>query len=316
MAASGVDTVVSSWWGKGAYEDWMLPDIVKATRAAGLRLAIHHEPYKGRTPATTAADVAYFRTLGIAEVYLYQADTAGPAADWAAVTAANPDVRFLAETGNLSSMLSGSFADYARDAGFDGVYTYDGIRYGAAEMATTCAAARQRRLLCSPSVAPGFDARRAGMVKLAVVPPADGAPLRHAVAGGARRRGRRGQHHQLERVARGHPDRAGQALLLPDRQLLLPRLRGRLWPHRHFGPRRPTWTARPSGPRPSASSAADPGRAAGEHWECLERDTRLAHPGLGSLRRRRLTEGWLCRQRRRWAEMTSRREFLHWRRAA
>ena len=53
-------------------------------------------------------------------------------------------------------------------------YTYDGIRYGAAEMAATCAAARQRRLLCAPSVAPGFDARRAGFPQLGVVDAAGG----------------------------------------------------------------------------------------------------------------------------------------------
>ena len=179
MAASGVDTVVTSWWGRGSgpntFEDWMLADLAKAVRAAGLRLAIHHEPYKGRTPATTAADVAYFKTLGINEVYLYQADTAGPAAAWAATTAAHPDVRFFAESGSLGSMLSGSFADYALTAGFDGIYTYDAVRYAAAEMAATCGAARQRRLLCSPSVAPGFDARRAGMPQLGVVPPVLGA---------------------------------------------------------------------------------------------------------------------------------------------
>ena len=176
MAASGVDTVVSSWWGKGAYEDWMITDIVKAVKGAGLRLAIHSEPYKGRTPATTAADLAYLRTLGVREVYLYQADAAGAAAaDWAAVTAANPDIRFFAESGNLGSMLNGSFADYARTAGFDGIYTYDVVRYEPAEMAATCAAARQRRLLCSPSVGPGFDARRAGMAHIPVVAPAEGA---------------------------------------------------------------------------------------------------------------------------------------------
>jgi len=175
MAASGVDTVASSWWGRGAYEDWMLPDLVTAVKAAGLRLAIHLEPYKGRTPATVAADLTYLRALGITDVYLYQADTAGAAADWAAVTAGQPDMRFFAETGNLGSMLSGAFADYARTAGFDGIYTYDAVRYGAAEMAATCAAARQRRLLCAPSVAPGFDARRAGSPQLGVVPAAGGA---------------------------------------------------------------------------------------------------------------------------------------------
>src|SRR5207245_2529408 len=152
MAASGVDTVVSSWWGQGAYEDWMLPDLVTAVKAAGLRLAIHPEPYPGRSPATVASDLNYLRGYGITDVYLYQADTPGSAADWAPVVAAHPDMRFFAESGNLGAMLSGSFADYARTAGLDGIYTYDAVRYGAAEMAATCGAARQRRLLCAPSV--------------------------------------------------------------------------------------------------------------------------------------------------------------------
>src|SRR5256714_3302485 len=152
----------------------MLPDLVAAVKAAGLRLAIHLEPYKGRTPATVAAALASLRGFGIPDVYLYQADTAGSAADWAPVTAAQPGMRFFAETGDLASMLSGAFADYARTAGFDGIYTYDAVRFGAAEMAATCAAARQRLLLCAPSVAPGFDARRSGGARLGVVPTADG----------------------------------------------------------------------------------------------------------------------------------------------
>jgi hypothetical protein len=174
MAASGVDTVVSSWWGRGAYEDWMLLDLVTAVRAAGLRLAIHLEPYKGRTLATVAGDLAYLRGLGITDVYVYQAETWGAAADWVPAVASQPDMRFFAESGNLGSMLSGSFADYARAAGFDGIYTYDVVRYGPGEMAAACGAARQRRLLCSPSVGPGFDGRRAGMANIPVVDPAGG----------------------------------------------------------------------------------------------------------------------------------------------
>ena len=189
MAASGVDTVVSSWWGRGAYEDWMLPDLITAVRAAGLRLAIHLEPYKGRSMATAAADLAYLRGLGIREVYVYMADTWGTAADWAPVVAGLPGMRFFAESGNIPSMLSGTFADYARTAGFDGIYTYDGMNFGAPELALTCGAARQRRLLCSPSVAPGVDARRAGFPHWGVVPPANGERYdylwRSALAAGA-----------------------------------------------------------------------------------------------------------------------------------
>jgi|GEM_PF-5167151 len=170
MRESGVDTVVSSWWGQGSFEDWNLPGLISTMNASGLRLAIHLEPYPGRSPLTVASDLTYLRSLGITEVYIYQADTSGSAADWAPVLAAHPDMRFFAESGNLGSMLSGSFADYARTAGFDGVYTYDAVRYGEPEMAATCGAARQRRLLCSPSVAPGFDARRSGSPQLGVTP--------------------------------------------------------------------------------------------------------------------------------------------------
>jgi glycoprotein endo-alpha-1,2-mannosidase len=181
--------VVSSWWGRGEYEDWMLPDLVTAVRAAGLRLAIHLEPYKTRSMAKAASDLAYFRSLGITDVYVYMADLWGTAADWAPVLAGQPDMRFFAESGNIGSMLSGVFAEYARTAGFDGIYTYDGMNFGAAELAVTCGAARQRRLLCSPSVAPGVDARRAGFPHWGVVPPANGERYdylwRSALAAGA-----------------------------------------------------------------------------------------------------------------------------------
>jgi hypothetical protein len=96
------------------------------------------------------------------------------ATDWAPVIAAKPGIRFFAESGKLGKMLDGSFADYARTAGFDGIYTYDVVRYGPGEMAAACGAARQRRLLCSPSVGPGFDGRRAGMANIPVVDPAGG----------------------------------------------------------------------------------------------------------------------------------------------
>jgi len=193
MAASGVDTVVTSWWGRGTdaahYEDWMLPDLVAAVRAAGLRLAVHLEPYKTRSLTTVAGDLAYLRGLGITDVYVYQAETWGAAADWVPALSTQPGMRFFAESGHLGSMLNGVFADYARDAGFDGIYTYDVVRFGAAEMAVACGAARQRRLLCSPSVGPGFDGRRAGMGHIPVVDPAGGLRYdtmwRGAIAAGA-----------------------------------------------------------------------------------------------------------------------------------
>ena len=160
MAAAGVDQVISSWWGRGDFEDWKLPDIAAAVRKARLELVIHIEPYRGRSPATLAADLAYLRGYDVGDVYLYEIDDR-PAAEWAPVVAQFPEFRFFAETGNLDAMVSGRFAAYGAEAGFDGVYTYDAVRYGVPEMAATCAAARRHRLLCAPSVAPGYDGRRA-----------------------------------------------------------------------------------------------------------------------------------------------------------
>jgi hypothetical protein len=173
MARSGVDQVVSSWWGRASFEDRTLPVTAGAVRAAGLEFVIHLEPYAGRSPQTVAADLAYLRSLGVGEVYLYEIDDR-PAGEWAPVVAAFPEFRFFAETGNLGAMVSGAFAGYAATAGFDGVYTYDPVRYGVAELAAACGWARRYRLLCAPSVAPGYDARRAKPSDQRVVDPAGG----------------------------------------------------------------------------------------------------------------------------------------------
>src|SRR5262249_38588691 len=59
MKAAGIDEVVVSWWGRGSTEDERLPDVIAAARANGLAVAVHLEPYNGRTVASTVDDVAY-----------------------------------------------------------------------------------------------------------------------------------------------------------------------------------------------------------------------------------------------------------------
>ena len=136
--------------------------MLETARERGLDVAVHLEPYRDRTPATVRDDLTYLRSYGVTDVYLYEIDRAAlPASDWAPVLAAFPDLRFFVESGNLEWTTGGGLATYAREMGADGVYTYDPVRYGPAEMAWTCAAARRERLLCAPSVAPGYDARRA-----------------------------------------------------------------------------------------------------------------------------------------------------------
>jgi hypothetical protein len=173
IRAAGVDTVVVSWWGHGSYEDEALPTVVAAARAEGLRVAIHLEPYLERTPDSTRNDVlALANRYGITEYWIYLSD--GPAADaWVPLTSSFPSFTFWAQGHLPSNGLRGVFQAYAQRAGFDGVYTYDPVRYSPTDYRTFCALARTRSLKCSPSVAPGYDGRR-GVPDPTVLPRLDG----------------------------------------------------------------------------------------------------------------------------------------------
>jgi hypothetical protein len=149
---AGVDQISVSWWGWGSVEDQRLELLLPETRTHGLDVAVHLEPYVGRTAASTAADVLHLRELGIKDFYVYgpQDDTAE---NWAAARATLPaDVRLFAQT---------HLVGWAAAGRFDGVYTYDVLVFTGDRFARLCEQARKAKLLCAPSVGPGYDARRA-----------------------------------------------------------------------------------------------------------------------------------------------------------
>ncbi len=151
IAAAGVQTVILSWWGRGSEEDARLPSTLDAARRSGLTAAIHVEPYEGRTPESVAADVEHLHGLGIEAFYVY-ASSASPDGEWAAVNERLRDVRLFANTG-----LPGK----AKAGGFAGLYTYDILVFDGTSFPRMCASARRLRLLCAPSVGPGYSARHA-----------------------------------------------------------------------------------------------------------------------------------------------------------
>ena len=151
IAAAGIQEVVSSWWGWGSAEDVRLPLIVKEANAAGLSVAVHLEPYPGRSITTVESDIDHLRTLGITRIYVYRPfDIA--ASDWADLRAREPDVQLYAQT---------TLAGKAAAAKFDGIYTYDVLLWGGDSFARLCAQAHRVGLVCLPSVGPGYDAARA-----------------------------------------------------------------------------------------------------------------------------------------------------------
>jgi glycoprotein endo-alpha-1,2-mannosidase len=150
IASMGVGEVAVSWWGWGSPEDRRLESVLFAARVRGLSVAIHLEPYEGRTGESTQADIEHLRTLGIQTFYLYE-PLSVPVEDWAAMNANLRDVTVYAQTG---------YVGYAKKGGFAGIYTYDLLTWGGPSFARICAAARANGILCAPSIGPGYDARR------------------------------------------------------------------------------------------------------------------------------------------------------------
>jgi glycoprotein endo-alpha-1,2-mannosidase len=150
IRAAGVGELSVSWWGRGSVEDDRLPLVANAARAHGLTVAIHLEPYAGRTVETTEADVAYLRSLGFRTFYLYRPEDY-PAEAWLPLNRTFADIAVLAQTGRVGYALKGGFA---------GVYTYDVLVYDGDGFGRMCASAHAHGLLCAPSVGPGYDARR------------------------------------------------------------------------------------------------------------------------------------------------------------
>ena len=166
IAGTGVREVVSSWWGLDSPENLRLFEVMRAASAFGLQVAVHIEPYDDRTVTSVAADIEHLRGFGITDFYVYRAADQ-PAAAWAELNRSLVGVRVFAQT-NLPG--------FAAAGRFTGLYTYDVLSYGASSFARMCAEARRLRLLCAPSVGPGYMAR-AATGDLRVKPRLDGANL-------------------------------------------------------------------------------------------------------------------------------------------
>jgi len=152
IARVGIDAVVVSWWGPGSMEDKRLRPVASAARAAGLSVALHVEPWQGRTPDTVVDALRGLQGLGIRDAYVYDSTTA-PDSKWrAALARLGKGMRVFAHT---------SLPGRARKGGFQGLYTYDVLVNDGTSFGRMCNGAHRLGLACAPSVGPGFDSLRA-----------------------------------------------------------------------------------------------------------------------------------------------------------
>jgi hypothetical protein len=151
IASVGIDTVIVSWWGPESVEAARLGDVARIARGAGLRVALHIEPFAGRTPLGLEAEIRTLARAGITDYYIYDS-VLTPDADWRALAARLSGVRLFANTYLPGKALAGRFA---------GFYTYDVYIHDGSSFPRVCASARRLGLVCAPSVGPGYDAVRA-----------------------------------------------------------------------------------------------------------------------------------------------------------
>jgi glycoprotein endo-alpha-1,2-mannosidase len=151
IAAAGIDEVVSSWWGKGSPEDHRLAAVMRTAKARGLQVAVQLEPYPDRSVESVGADLAYLRSLGVRNVYIYRSNDF-TADEWTKVTHQPNGVRLFAQTNRVG---------FAARAGFAGFYTYDILLYDGPKFVRLCTQAHTLGILCAPSVGPGYTAAQA-----------------------------------------------------------------------------------------------------------------------------------------------------------
>ena len=167
IAATGVDTIIVSWWGQGSYEDSVLSEILTSASSLNITVAAHIEPYTGRSDRTVASDYQYLRNKGVREFYIYQVQqlsTAGVSA----IADMNSDDHIYGEAKDENAVRDGSFMQWAQDAHLNGIYTYDPRGFGPSDFGGICASAHAHGLACLPSVGPGWNATRATKITAVV----------------------------------------------------------------------------------------------------------------------------------------------------
>lgn len=189
LRSARIGVIAVSWWGQGTWDDSSLDAVFAAAGSAGIKIAFHMEPYQGQTAASIASDVRYLlgrygtsaallrisrptsgspSTAARPVFYLFGSSRV-PAADLKATIAGLRGTAY-----DSIVMVHSPKAVSATRVGADGVYTYDAMA-SPDTFAGLVADCRAANLICSPSVAPGFDNRNAVATGLIFVDRASGA---------------------------------------------------------------------------------------------------------------------------------------------
>ncbi len=179
----GVGVIISSWWGQGTREDRAVPLLLEQGERYGIKVALHIEPYDGRTARGLFEDIRYlYRVYGDHPAFFRSSDTSRWSPDttpkgvffvWAISIPDNhsapveasywrealDDIHALSDGALvIANITDTSWIDRGH---FDGLYNYADLST-TAEGSFDWAQGLPPDSFYVPSVIPGFSARRIG----------------------------------------------------------------------------------------------------------------------------------------------------------
>ena len=196
---AGIDQISVSWWGWGSIEDRRLELLLPEAQDRTASTSPHTSSRTGAGPRqSTASDIAHLRELGIRDFYVYGPQDDTPEA-WAAARASLPQgVRLFAQTHLVGWAAAGALRRRLH------------VRHPHLHRRPVRAAVRPG----AEGQAPLRPVGRAGLRRAARgrgrprAAPAPRAHVRRHVGERDPGEGRPRHDHELQRVARGHADRA------------------------------------------------------------------------------------------------------------
>lgn len=191
LQSAGVGVIAISWYPAGLSDDEgpppdpVIPVLLDAALSHGIKVTLHIEPYKGRTPQSVRNDLQYIHTYYTQHPAFYKLERVSPssgekrtlpliyiydsylneAREWATIF--RQDGPLSVRGGKydcvaVALLVERQHMQFAVDGGFDGVYTYfaaNGFSFGStfSNWGTISKFAKSHGLLFIPSFGPGYD---------------------------------------------------------------------------------------------------------------------------------------------------------------
>ena len=191
LRSAGIGVIAVSWYPAGLSDDEgpppdpVIPVLLDAALEYGVKITLHIEPYKGRTPQSVRDDLQYIHTHYTQHpsfyklehvdrssgekrllplIYIYDSYLS-EAREWAKVFKKSGSLSVRGRECDciaIALLVERSHMQFAVDGGFDGVYTYfaaDGFSFGSTftNWGTISNFAAKTDLLFIPSFGPGYN---------------------------------------------------------------------------------------------------------------------------------------------------------------